>query len=73
MNHILLPNDSHPLSAGMETSVFESIKHTFRKLARRRKMAADLISAREAMMQLWMKEVLPAELSKALTFQHINY
>lgn len=25
------------------------------------------------MMQLWMNEVSPAELSKSLTFQHINY
>lgn len=32
INHFLLPNDSHPLSAGMERSMFESIKHTFWQL-----------------------------------------
>lgn len=32
INHIPLPNDSHPLSAGMETSMFEPIKHTFWQL-----------------------------------------
>lgn len=32
INHIPLPNDTHPLSAGMETSMFKSIKQTFWQL-----------------------------------------